>query len=63
MWNLRNKTDEHRRRGEKREKKANDKRLNYREQTEDCWREVGREWAKGVMGIKEDSCWDEHWVL
>ena len=20
-------------------------------------------WAKRVMGIKEDTCWDEHWVL
>ena len=32
--------------------------LEYREQTEGCWRgEVG------VMGIKENTCWDEHWVL
>ena len=21
-----------------------------------------RGWAKWVMGIKEDTCWDEHWV-
>ena len=21
------------------------------------------EWARWVMGIKEDTCWDEHWVL
>ena len=20
-------------------------------------------WTKWVMGIKEDTCWDEHWVL
>ena len=20
-------------------------------------------WAKWVRGIKEDTCWDEHWVL
>ena len=20
-------------------------------------------WAKWVMGIKEGTCWDEHWVL
>ena len=20
-------------------------------------------WAKCVMGIKEGTCWDEHWVL
>ena len=19
--------------------------------------------AKGVRGIKEDTCWDEHWIL
>ena len=22
-----------------------------------------RVWAKWVMGIKEDTCWDEHWVF
>lgn len=21
------------------------------------------EWGKGVMGIKEDSCYDKYWVL
>ena len=25
-------------------------------------REVGGGWAKWVMGIKEGTCWDEHWV-
>lgn len=25
--------------------------------------EVGGEWVKWVMGIKEGTCWDEHWVL
>ena len=20
-------------------------------------------WAKWVRGIREDTCWDEHWVL
>ena len=20
-------------------------------------------WAKRVMGIKENTCWDEHWAL
>ena len=24
---------------------------------------LGGGWAKSVMGIKEDTCWDEHWVL
>ena len=40
MWNLRNKTDEH---GgeEKKEKEANYKRVNHREQTEGCWRGGG----------------------
>ena len=36
MWNLRNKTDEHSRKGEKGEKEGNNpsETLNYREQTE-----------------------------
>ena len=25
--------------------------------------ELGGGWAKWVMGIKKDTCWDEHWVL
>ena len=25
-----------------------------------CWVEG---WAKWVMGIKEGTCWDKHWVL
>ena len=24
---------------------------------------VHGEWPKWVMGIKEGTCWDEHWVL
>ena len=36
--------------------------LNYKEQTEGCWREMGRGWDKWVMGMKEGPC-DEHWVL
>ena len=24
---------------------------------------MGRGWAKWVMGTKEGSCYDEHWVL
>ena len=27
---------------------------------EGCWMEG---WAKCMMGIKEDTSWDEHWVL
>ena len=25
--------------------------------------EVGGGWTRWVMGIKEDTCWDEPWVL
>ena len=25
----------------------------------ECW----GGWAKWVMGIKEDTCWGEHWVF
>ena len=38
--------------------------LKYREQTEGCWRGAGLGgWTKWVMGIKQDTCWDENWVL
>lgn len=30
--------------------------LHARQQTEGCWKEVGREWARQVTGIKEDTC-------
>ena len=36
--------------------------LNYREQPEGCWREVGRGWIKWGTVIKEGTC-DEHWVF
>lgn len=38
--------------------------LNYREQTEVCWKEGGERgwWVKWVTGIKWGTC-DEHWVL
>ena len=36
--------------------------LKYREQTEGCWRKVQGGWAKWVMGIKEGTCWHEHWL-
>ena len=41
MWNLRNKTDEHE--GKKREEQTIKQTLNYREQTEGCWRGGSRE--------------------
>ena len=30
---------------------------------EGWWREVGGGWARWVMGIKEGTYYDEHWVL
>ena len=64
MGNLRNKTDEHKGKGEKERGETNHKRLfNVREQTEGWWRDVGGGQARWVMGIKEGTCWDEHWVL
>ena len=38
------------------------KSLNYSEQTEGWWKEVGGGWAKRMMGIKEGICYVEHWV-
>ena len=37
--------------------------LSERAQTEGLWREVGGRWARWVMGTKEVTCCDEHWVL
>ena len=37
--------------------------LNDREQTVDWPREVGGRWARWVLGTKEGTCCDEHWVL
>ena len=68
MWNLRTKTDEHRGRESKireREGGKPQKTLQYRVQTEGCWRGVG--WGYGLnkwlRGIKEGTCWDEHWMF
>ena len=36
--------------------------FNYEEQTKGWWREVGGGWARWVMGIKEGTCCDKHWV-
>ena len=54
MWNLRKTTNEHG--GKERETiKMN---VNYEEQTEGCWKEVGRwGWVKQVMGIKGGTCY------
>ena len=49
------------REGEKK-REANHKTLNYREQTESCWREGKQGMSKGVMVIRE-STYDERWVL
>ena len=37
--------------------------FNPREQTEGCWKEGGRGWAKWMMGTEEYTCCDEHWML
>ena len=63
MWNLRNKIDEHRGRGKKREREANHNRLSTIEnKLRVPGGEVGRGYAKWVMGIKEGTC-NENWVL
>lgn len=46
MWNVRNKRDEHR--GKKKREANQQKTLNYREQTEFCWRGSG--WGDGLNG-------------
>ena len=53
MWNLRNKTEDHRGRegkqnGKKSERETNHETLNYRKQTEGCWR--GGWWGDRVIG-------------
>ena len=46
------------------EREANLKRLLH---TEEKLRVAGGKWVRGrarwVMGIRESTCWDEHWVL
>ena len=67
MWNLRKKTNEHRGKEgkiQKTERERNHKRLlNTENKLRVAGREVGGGWGKWVMGIKEGTCWDEHWVL
>ena len=49
--------------GKKRGRQTIGETLNYREPTETCWKGGGQGgWAKGVMGIKEDTC-HEHSML
>ena len=65
MWNLRNKTDEHRGKKKiKREREANHKRLlTIENKLRVAGGVVGGGWAKWVMGIKEGTCRDENSVL
>ena len=66
MWNLRNKTDEHKgREGKvKTERETKHKRLlNTENKLRVTGGQVGEEWAKWVRGPKEDTCWDEPWVF
>ena len=69
MWNIRNRAEDHRGRegklkGGKSEREMNQERLqtlgNKLRITEG--RRIGG-MGKRVMGIKEDMCCDEHWVL
>ena len=48
--------------GERREGNQPQETLNDREQT-GGWRVMGKRWVRWVMGTKEGTCWDEHWVL
>ena len=48
----------------KTEREANHKRiLNTENELRVAGGEADGGWAKWVMGIKEGTCWDEHWVL
>ena len=64
MWYLINQTDEYiAREGEKKERNKPQDTLNDREQTMGWQREVSRRWARWIMGTKEGTCCDKHWVL
>ena len=57
------KPDEHRGRGQK-EREANHKRLlTIENKLSVDGGELGGGWARWRMGIKEGTCFDEHWVL
>ena len=69
MWNIRNSTQDHRRRegklnGKKSERETSHERIwtlgNKLRVTEGMG--VGG-WGDQVMGIKEGICWEDHWVL
>ena len=68
MWILRNLTVDHGGKGKgknsykQRGREANHKRLLNTGNKLRVDGEVG-ERGKWVMGIEEDTCWDEHWVL
>ena len=64
VWNLRNKTDEHRGREGKNNRDTNPKSiLNTGNKVRVAGGEVGGGWAKWAMGTKEGTCGDEPWVL
>ena len=48
--------------GKKIERIGNHKRLNYREQTEVCWKGGEQQMGKWMLGIQEGTC-VEPWVL
>ena len=49
--------------GKNRERQTGKQTLNYREQTEGCWRGGGQGMGQKLMSIKEGTCYDEYWVL
>ena len=68
MRTLRHRTDEHNRREAKNNIKTgrgtkHKRLLNMENKLRVAGGVLGGGWAKWVMGIKEDTCWDEHWVL
>ena len=57
MWNLGNKTNEHK--GKKRERQTV-KDIQLQRVARERW---AGGWVKQMMGIKESTCYGEHWVL
>ena len=60
MWNIRNSTEDHRGRegklnGKSSERETNHERLNFRKQTECCWRGVAWGPWVTVTGVKEGT--------
>ena len=61
MQNLKNKANEQTEK--KRERQTKKQTLNYREQTDGYQLMATDGGMKQVMGIKEFTCHDEHWVI